>query len=147
MDGYDEATGKIRLRPEPPEFKGEWYSICSAHSQYNPSCGNCNVGRWIPDSEQEFSHWLWNYSKRIWRKWANRKPDQFLESVFPNLHHKFTDKEARKLTIAIDRIEYLREALKIVRKGMVNSETDPKVIAELDLVLDRTETDESWVRE
>lgn len=73
-------------RPKPPEFKGQWYSICSAHGTYNPDCGNCNAGRWVSDSERELSHWLWNYSQRIWRKWANRKPDTMLEALFPKLH-------------------------------------------------------------
>lgn len=75
-------------RPKPPEFKGQWYSICSMHSKYNEECGNCNCGRWISDSDHEFSQWLWKYSEDIWRKWANRKPDEFLESIFPNLKGK-----------------------------------------------------------
>lgn len=77
---------KPDTRPTPPQFEGQWYSVCSAHREYNHECSNCNAGRWISDAEQELSHWLWNYSQKIWRKWANRKPDTFLEKVFPNLH-------------------------------------------------------------
>jgi hypothetical protein len=72
-------------RPQPPVFKGEWYSICSRHCEYNEDCSLCNKGYWISDSEREFSDWLWKYSKRIWRKWANRKPDERLEALFPKL--------------------------------------------------------------
>lgn len=82
---------RMTHRPDPPAFVGEWYSICSMHFQYEESCGNCNAGRWISKQEQELSNWLWKYSKRIWRKWANRNGSEsrkFLESVFPKLAAK-----------------------------------------------------------
>lgn len=59
-------------RPVLPEIKWTWYSLCSAHHEYDETCARCNVGRWISDNETELSNWLWTYSPRIWRKWANR---------------------------------------------------------------------------
>ena len=61
-----------RKRPEPPIVVWEWYSLCSAHSKYEQTCHNCNAGRWISEDAREFDNWLWTYSPRIWRKWANR---------------------------------------------------------------------------
>lgn len=60
------------MRSAKPEVVWEWYSFCSKHAEYQESCGACNAGRWINESETEFNNWLWTYSPRIWRKWANR---------------------------------------------------------------------------
>lgn len=60
------------LRPEPPTIESDWYSICSRHADYEMTCRNCNAGHWISRNEREFDNWLWTYSPRIWKKWANR---------------------------------------------------------------------------
>jgi hypothetical protein len=39
------------IRPDPPVWKGKWYSICSIHKEYRSNCDICNVGRWISDDE------------------------------------------------------------------------------------------------
>jgi hypothetical protein len=81
--------------PMPTNFT--WYSVCSAHRDYNTECANCNAGHWVNDELTEFTHWLYERYPRIWRKWANREttPDQpghtarhFLESIFPGLRSK-----------------------------------------------------------
>lgn len=61
-----------RKRPDPPSLVWEWYSACSRHAVYDEGCNNCNAGQWVSEYEREFDNWLWTYSPRIWRKWANR---------------------------------------------------------------------------
>jgi hypothetical protein len=78
--------------PMPTNFS--WYSICSAHSAYNPECGNCNTGQWVNDEYRELEHWLYEQRYELWHKWANRETSPgepghwtrtFLERVFPRL--------------------------------------------------------------
>lgn len=79
------------LRPDPPNWQGKWYSVCSIHKEYKSNCHICNVGRWISDDETEFSHWLFVRDPQVWKEWANR-PDsesrRFIEMTFPNITDK-----------------------------------------------------------
>lgn len=87
-------------RPDPPPYRGEWMSVCSRHREYRPDCRICNAGHWISSEEREFSHWLWEYDKDIWRKWANRtdasgnRIDTRLEEIFPGLKAKAAPAES-----------------------------------------------------
>ena len=75
-------------RPAPPEWKGEWYSICSIHREFNAACEMCNTGRWVNDELHELERWLYEHNADLWREWANRPESEsrkFLEETFPNL--------------------------------------------------------------
>lgn len=81
--------------PIPTNF--QWFSVCSAHQDYNSGCNCCNAGRWVNEEMFELEHWLFDQNPKLWRKWANRetKPNQpghaarhFLETIFPGLKDK-----------------------------------------------------------
>lgn len=36
-----------------------WYSICSAHREYDITCSRCNVGSWMDKDNPEKRDYLW----------------------------------------------------------------------------------------
>jgi hypothetical protein len=69
-------------------FIEDFYSLCSAHREWNPECKRCAAGmwhnRWV-HMAGSFVYAVWPW---LWRKWANRKNSpsrKFLEEHFPKL--------------------------------------------------------------
>jgi hypothetical protein len=60
------------MRPDPPVIEQQWFSVCSRHAVYEPTCNNCNVGTWIASNSREYENWLWNHFPKVWKKWANK---------------------------------------------------------------------------
>lgn len=77
----------MRQRGEGKDLE-QWYSICSAHHDYDENCPRCSVGRWINVEESRLDRELFAKDPKKWRELHNRPDDpsrRFLESVFPGL--------------------------------------------------------------
>jgi hypothetical protein len=49
-----------------------WYSICSRHQEYKPSCAMCDAGRWSFEPSAKLSRLFFKLAPGLWVKWANR---------------------------------------------------------------------------
>lgn len=49
-----------------------WYSLCSAHAEYEKTCDTCNIGSWIFIPSDYISKFLFFISPALWRIWSNR---------------------------------------------------------------------------
>lgn len=52
-------------------FRSDWYSICSAHYEYNDSCRMCQAGGWINTWKQKFETIIFKHNPELWMWWAN----------------------------------------------------------------------------
>ncbi len=52
-------------------WKKEWYSLCSAHQEFNADCNTCKSGRWVNTTGQAISIFIFNISPGFWRWWVN----------------------------------------------------------------------------
>lgn len=53
--------------------KKQWYSICSAHREYEKDCPRCNAGTWVNIHEQKIWHVFFSLCPSFWRILVNRQ--------------------------------------------------------------------------
>lgn len=51
----------------------QWYSICSAHRDYDPTCLLCQRGAFLDEVEAQASRDLFKRDPEEWRRQANAK--------------------------------------------------------------------------
>jgi hypothetical protein len=69
-------------------FKQEWYSICSAHQGFDPSCPRCQAGHWRSVVVQAIDSTVHRFAYPVWFWWHNRPNSasrKRLKGFFPNL--------------------------------------------------------------
>ena len=49
-----------------------WFSICSKHRNYDPTCNLCNAGHWVKAWKHELSSCFYEISPSLWRLWVNK---------------------------------------------------------------------------
>jgi len=72
-------------------WRKDWYSICSAHRNYDSECHLCAAGHYCNKWKLFLWHIVFKISPKLWQWWANqpnRKSRKFIEEVFPNLRHE-----------------------------------------------------------
>lgn len=53
-------------------YKERWFSICSAHYEYNENCTLCKAGEWKNVWMWHISHTFYKLTPKLWRWWMNR---------------------------------------------------------------------------
>lgn len=70
-----------------------WFSICSAHFEYNKDCVCCNVGTWTFMPTHYIGSLVFKLSPGFWRWWMNRGGSKAASNRFKN---RFTDRDGNK---------------------------------------------------
>lgn len=69
-------------------FKQIYYSICSYHRDYSPTCRLCQYGDWTNVCQRKVGSFVYKRWPNLWRWWANhplnKEPD-FMRKVFPRM--------------------------------------------------------------
>jgi hypothetical protein len=52
-------------------WKQRWYSICSAHLEYDKDCPRCQTGYWKSVVVGAIEHFVYKYSYKHWFYWMN----------------------------------------------------------------------------
>jgi hypothetical protein len=51
--------------------KQRWYSICSAHGNYNKDCNMCRTGSWENMRKLAIGGWFHDHIYWLWYFWVN----------------------------------------------------------------------------
>lgn len=69
---YLQKPKKIKLREKGWFFwKQRWYSICSAHLEYDDTCPRCKVGYWHYTWGVAVSGFFHDHFWKLWFYWQN----------------------------------------------------------------------------
>ena len=52
--------------------KEVWFSICSAHMEYDENCPRCATGTWNNVIKHKISSLIYDIFPSLWRWWVNR---------------------------------------------------------------------------
>jgi hypothetical protein len=58
-------------------WKKRFFSICSVHSRWEPTCKVCKHGSWMNVWQWRFEGVIFKLWPKLWIKWANRKNSHY----------------------------------------------------------------------